>query len=30
MTIARGGRLPDGLDRAMEKLNTSVDVDSAL
>jgi argininosuccinate lyase len=30
MTIARGGRLPEGLDAAMEQLNTSVDVDSAL
>ncbi len=30
MTIARGGRLPDGLDAAMEELNTSVNVDSAL
>jgi argininosuccinate lyase len=30
MTIARGGRLPEGLDAAMERLNTSVDVDSAL
>jgi argininosuccinate lyase len=30
MTIARGGRLPEGLDAAMERLNTSVDVDAAL
>jgi argininosuccinate lyase len=30
MTIARGGRLPEGLDAAMERLNTSVDVDSVL
>ena len=30
MTLARGGRLPDAVDRAMEKLNTSVDLDSAL
>src|SRR5687768_5990992 len=30
MTIARGGRLPEGLDAAMERLNTSIDVDSAL
>ncbi|HEV8551039.1 MAG TPA: argininosuccinate lyase, partial [Polyangiaceae bacterium] len=30
MTIARGGRLPNGLDAAMERLNTSVDVDGAL
>ena len=30
MTGARGGRLPDALDRAMERLNVSVDVDSAL
>ncbi len=30
MTIARGGRLPNGLDAAMERLNTSVDVDGEL
>jgi argininosuccinate lyase len=30
MTIARGGRLPEGLDRAMELINTSIDVDGAL
>jgi argininosuccinate lyase len=30
MTIARGGRLPEGLDAAMERLNTSIDVDAAL
>src|SRR6187399_3282550 len=30
MTLARGGRLPNGLDAAMERLNTSVDVDGAL
>ena len=30
MTIARGGRLPGALDAAMERLNTSVDVDGAL
>jgi len=30
MTIARGGRLPQGLDAAMEQLNTSIDVDAAL
>jgi argininosuccinate lyase len=30
MTIARGGRLPGALDAAMERLNTSVDVDSEL
>jgi hypothetical protein len=27
---ARGGRLPDGLDQAMQALNASVDVDKAL
>src|ERR1041384_60725 len=27
MTVARGGRLPDAIDAAMERLNTSVDVD---
>jgi argininosuccinate lyase len=30
MSVARGGRLPDGVDAAMEALNTSVQVDSAL
>lgn len=30
MTVARGGRLPDSVDAAMERLNQSVDVDSAL
>src|SRR6187401_336412 len=30
MTIARGGRLPNGLDAAMDRLNTSVDVDGEL
>lgn len=30
MTVARGGRLPDAIDAAMERLNTSIDVDSAL
>ncbi len=30
MTVARGGRLPGSVDEAMEKLNTSVEVDSAL
>ena len=30
MTLARGGRLPDAVDRAMEKLNTSVEVDREL
>src|SRR6478609_2147087 len=30
MTLARGGRLPNGLDAAMERLNTSVDVDGEL
>jgi argininosuccinate lyase len=30
VSVARGGRLPQGLDSAMEALNTSVDVDSAL
>lgn len=30
MTIARGGRLPGALDAAMERLNTSVDVDCEL
>ncbi|HEY3499605.1 MAG TPA: argininosuccinate lyase, partial [Polyangiaceae bacterium] len=30
MTSARGGRLPGELDGAMERLNTSVDVDSEL
>jgi argininosuccinate lyase len=30
MTLARGGRLPDALDRAMERLNSSVDVDREL
>jgi argininosuccinate lyase len=27
MTVARGGRLPDEIDAAMERLNTSVDID---
>jgi argininosuccinate lyase len=27
MTVARGGRLPEQIDAAMERLNTSVDVD---
>ena len=27
MTVARGGRLPDAIDAAMERLNTSVDID---
>ena len=30
MTVARGGRLPGELDGAMERLNTSVDVDAEL
>ncbi len=30
MTTARGGRLPGNVDRAMERLNTSVDVDAEL
>ena len=30
MTTARGGRLPGDIDAAMERLNTSVDVDSEL
>ncbi len=30
MSVARGGRLPDGVDAAMEALNTSVEVDSRL
>jgi argininosuccinate lyase len=30
MTTARGGRLPGNVDAAMERLNTSVDVDSEL
>ena len=30
MTVARGGRLPQTIDAAMERLNTSVDVDSEL
>ena len=30
MTIARGGRLPKGIDAAMRKLNTSVQLDQAL
>lgn len=30
MTVARGGRLPTSVDEAMQELNTSVDVDSAL
>ena len=30
MSVARGGRLPDSVDEAMERLNQSVDIDSAL
>jgi argininosuccinate lyase len=30
MTVARGGRLPEQIDAAMERLNTSVDVDSEM
>jgi argininosuccinate lyase len=30
MSGARGGRLPEAIDRAMQRLNVSVDVDSAL
>ena len=30
MTVARGGRLPEKIDAAMERLNTSVDVDSEM
>ncbi|MFZ5889786.1 MAG: argininosuccinate lyase [Myxococcota bacterium] len=30
MTVARGGRLPQAIDAAMERLNTSVDIDSEL
>jgi len=30
MTTARGGRLPGSVDAAMERLNTSIDVDSEL
>jgi argininosuccinate lyase len=30
MSVARGGRLPQAIDQAMEELNTSVDVDQAL
>src|SRR5690606_41807904 len=30
MTLARGGRLPLAIDAAMERLNTSVDVDAEL
>jgi argininosuccinate lyase len=30
MTVARGGRLPQTIDEAMQQLNQSVDVDSAL
>lgn len=30
MSVARGGRLPNSVDEAMQKLNASVDVDSAL
>ena len=30
MTTARGGRLPGNVDAAMERLNTSVDVDAEL
>ena len=30
MTVARGGRLPTAVDQAMQRLNTSVQIDSAL
>jgi argininosuccinate lyase len=30
MTVARGGRLPEQIDAAMERLNTSVDIDCEL
>jgi argininosuccinate lyase len=30
MSVARGGRLPSAVDQAMQRLNTSVEVDSAL
>ncbi len=30
MSVARGGRLPNSVDEAMQQLNASVDVDSAL
>jgi argininosuccinate lyase len=30
MSVARGGRLPGAIDQAMQRLNVSVDVDSAL
>jgi argininosuccinate lyase len=30
MSVARGGRLPSSVDEAMQQLNSSVDVDSAL
>ncbi len=30
MSVARGGRLPDSIDQAMQELNASVDVDSVL
>src|SRR6187399_1563309 len=30
MTVARGGRLPQAIDAAMERLNTSVDIDCEL
>jgi argininosuccinate lyase len=30
MSVARGGRLPESIDLAMEQLNASVDIDSAL
>lgn len=30
MSVARGGRLPESIDQAMQQLNASVDVDSAL
>jgi argininosuccinate lyase len=30
MSVARGGRLPEAVDEAMQKLNTSVQIDSAL
>ncbi len=30
MSVARGGRLPEQIDAAMERLNTSVDVDSEM
>ena len=30
MSGARGGRLPEAIDQAMQRLNVSVDVDNAL